>query len=460
MPEQDTTGRVLVKASDGKTYAFPPGSDEAQARRVIEDRIITRDERVRRVVRPTVPEMAEDALAKGGAAVDPTGGVIARHVARIVAHPIDNAPAIGATLATLATGGTAAVPLMVAAGLGAAGGSGVRSAYRQLESGRAESPDAVIDDMIGEGALNAALAGVSTAAPGAMRSVGNAFGRAAAKIPASLAETVPGFSTLGQFGARRALIAKAYDKGLIPGTGDAAFNARKGPGGIDALNASVRQQLLDADAAGTRINVGTEVAPVFPAVRAGYASNPTTAGLAGRRAVDAERAAFKTHPEMSRQSRLGPWRTYRNDAKPSSLNEAKVAINRGIAEGSWAEQSAPATQTQKALSGQMSKTLRARVSGVASTLDDEAMMLPLEEVLQLAAARGGNRDVLSLKGFAAPGKRSVAGFLDRPAAWGYAGYGLDKAGRALETMPPSVRLAVLEALRSRLGSAMPTRREE
>ena len=462
--DQGPPDGVIVMGSDGQSYRFPAGSDPAVSKTRLEARLGGRT--VRPTAEPSWRDTLEEVLARGGAAADPTGpgfgnvsgrpGVIARTAANMIAHPIDNAPAIGAMAATALTGGTAAIPVMIAAGLGGAGGSGVRSIYNQFADEGTKppaNPDDVVGNMAGEAALNALLAGVAFKAPAAFRSAGNAFGRAAAKIPASITERVPGFRDIGQAGGRRAIIDKMYDKGIVPGSADAAYQVRKGPGGIDELNTSLGPALAAADQAGVRFNAGTEIAPPIRGLRARYAKNPMTAGGESVAAVQAELNSMRAHPGLAQDSTRGPWRVFRKDVTPSALNEMKVEANRGISEGAWQQKAPAGTTAQKAFSGRAAQLIRNRVPGAAAILDDEAMMIPAEEAMSLAAARAGNTNPFTLGGLAAGGPvKTTVGLLQKTAPLGYTGYGLDKLGRLMAGAPFDVRQAVLQALRSQLPS--------
>lgn len=378
---------------------------------------------------------------------------------QMLRHPVENLPAWGATGMAVASGG---MSLPVTAGLTALGAGG-GEAYRQLikrgmgdQDVPATSGEAA--GAIGQSsAINGILSLLAMGAPRVLKGAGNWFGRSAMKTPVSILEDVPGSRKLGDLGAAEALVEKAYDKNLIPGTSRAARQARVGKGGIDELNATVQDALAEADAAGVRHNVGTEVvSPALTKTRDLYRHNTSTTGAQSLAAVEAERQAMKAHPDTSRPSKLpgATWRTFRDDVKPTALNEQKVAMNRGIADNEWNASMSPAgTQAQKNISGAMSGAIRAKVPRAGAALEDESWMIPLEKALQRAAWRGGNREVIPFKAAMRQdlGEFARMGLLDRPGTYGTIGYLLSKLGRGGSKLPPGAQVGIMELLKTIAG---------
>ena len=425
----------------------------------------------------------DTSFKEGARTLDPTGGALSDSIANMILHPIDNAPAIGAAVLTAASGETGAIPMGLLAAIGAAGGAGYRRAYNQATGAQPLSPkgygqdvgDAMLE-MTKEGAINGALAGGMQAGINALPGVGNWLGRTALKTPVSIAEDVPNASRIGIDEANKRLVEKAYEKGLRPGTSAAARDVRSGAGGIDAINAQIGHRLSAADAAGARIDPETQVAPVFDELAARYApgdfSPEDLAAVAARKgefsrnpATTTTRPIMGPHDEnltaaMAASGSGAPTETVFHDVPPTVANEIKVANYNKVRDSEWGQRSSPGVQAIKAAGGRWSQAIKDTVPGVGALLDDESLMIPLEDALQRAAWRAGNREVIPLKAVSAGAQGDTAGLvryglLDRPGAWGTAGLGTHRVGQALAGVPTNLRTAIMEAIKTRIAQMLP-----
>lgn len=232
------------------------------------------------------------------------GGPIGAAAARFVGNP-KNAPALGATAASLATGGAAVLPAVLAATAGGAGGSVARDAAEYF-TGIKPSPTmtGVLTDAAKEGVTQ-----------GAVQAVGGGLSKLTGMTGRGLygKALAPSTKLAKDFG-RGAIIDAGIEEGIVPGTAGAA-----------AAGAAARGQ-AHQEAAGLVTN--------SPAAKAGVRVTPQSivSGLDPLRAEVASRPAAN----VARQQidRFGE-NFIASHPKAKTLEEL-MALKRGAQEGAGA----------------------------------------------------------------------------------------------------------------------------
>jgi hypothetical protein len=186
----------------------------------------------------------------------------------------------------------------------------------------------------------------------------------------------------------------------------------------------------------------------LPEVRATLAKD-TTAGPAGMKAVDAVEANYRANP----MNQLGL-------ETPADAQASKVAGYRNLkneyASLGTPEGQASADARMALLRGMKDDVVKA-VPEVGPLNAQESKLIPLERILDRAGWRGANRDPISIGMLAAPNvPKTLLGIANRPAATAGLGIGLDRLGQATGgNVPPSIRAAVMQALRDKIAQLMP-----
>ena len=352
-----------------------------------------------------------------------------------IAGVADAAPAAGATIGA-ALAGPGIIPLMLAAGGGGAAGKLAQLTERRAVEGAPPMAGSDVAKQVGgEAALDAALAVLPVAATNAIKGGARMIYGAAIKPTVTALKEWPAFRSLGESGARREAMQLGLDRGYMPGSTAIGRD-------IGSLNDSVLDQLKAASNGPGTIDPKMRVT-YLPEVRAGLASD-TTAGPAGLKAVQRVENRYLKNP-LNNLGLETPLDTH--TAKVAAYrNNRSFYANRGTPEGD-AEAAARAALAR----GMRDDELRA-VPGIARPMAEEAKLIPLQDMLDRAGSIGASRDPVSIGTLASPtSPKTILGLMSRRGAMAGTAIGADRAANALgANQPPSVRLAILEALRAML----------